>query len=456
MNRLIFSLVVSGMGLVLIPMMVQAGSGGIPSVEEVRAAIDAAGAAWIASDTGVQYWWESGSEFDSASGSVPGSVAGLGGILPDSRGVPVMDPILMWSRLRDRGRQPSDHDWRSVDGTNWMTPVKNQMNCGACAAFASLGCLEAVIRIASADPGIDIDLSEQHLFSCAGGDCPTGLYMGDAFTYIAENGVPDEKCLPYTAVDDNCADTCTDWQDQAETIDRWDLLWQYTVDIEALKAFVAEQPVACYMEVYGDFMSYQSGVYEHVTGNLLGGHFVVVIGWNDADGCWICKNSWGIGWGEEGYFRIRYGETSIGTWAMVPDYTSTVVTPTPRPTATPTPVMELGVTLTMPHTSFAAGDDFYLDAVICNPGMPIHAVPLCVLLEAGGLFWCWPGWQPLASGFECSYQDIPLGKTTRVIIAPFVWPDVPSAGVELVFWGAMLDPHMQGLLGELDRVSWTY
>nr|MDO8133672.1 DUF4114 domain-containing protein [Candidatus Njordarchaeum guaymaensis] len=28
---------------------------------------------------------------------------------------------------------------------------------------------------------------------------------------------------------------------------------------------------------------------------------------------WICKNSWGRGWGEAGWFRIAYGECGIGT-----------------------------------------------------------------------------------------------------------------------------------------------
>ncbi|RLF25981.1 MAG: hypothetical protein DRN14_07665, partial [Thermoplasmata archaeon] len=47
-------------------------------------------------------------------------------------------------------------------------------------------------------------------------------------------------------------------------------------------------------------------------GDYCGGHAVVIVGWNDADSCWICKNSWGTGWGESGWFRIKYNDSNIG------------------------------------------------------------------------------------------------------------------------------------------------
>jgi cathepsin B len=60
-------------------------------------------------------------------------------------------------------------------------------------------------------------------------------------------------------------------------------------------------------EVYHDFFSYKTGVYHHVTGDLEGGHAVKILGWGTADdgtNYWICANSWGSNWGEDGFFRI--------------------------------------------------------------------------------------------------------------------------------------------------------
>ena len=186
------------------------------------------------------------------------------------------------------------------------------------------------------------------------------------------------------------------------------------------------------------------------------GHFVVIIGWNDADDCWICKNSWGPDWGEDGYFRIKRGEVSIGTWAMVPDYTSASVTPTPAPTMTPTPALELGVTLEMPAARFDPGDTFSLTAKLGNPGKPISNVALCILLEAGGSYWCWPSWTPVTEAFDYRLTDAGLGTTVVAILDPFIWPDVPSLGTELYFWGVMLNTGMTDILGNYHRLAWSY
>jgi len=65
--------------------------------------------------------------------------------------------------------------------------------------------------------------------------------------------------------------------------------------------------------VYSDFMNYGSGIYMHTSGHFEGGHAVKILGWGVEGGInyWICANSWGPKWGEEGFFRIAYGECGI-------------------------------------------------------------------------------------------------------------------------------------------------
>ena len=50
-----------------------------------------------------------------------------------------------------------------------------------------------------------------------------------------------------------------------------------------------------------------------------GGHAVVILGYGEELGVpyWICQNSWGYNWGEDGYFRIAMGECGIDSQAVV-------------------------------------------------------------------------------------------------------------------------------------------
>jgi C1A family cysteine protease len=60
--------------------------------------------------------------------------------------------------------------------------------------------------------------------------------------------------------------------------------------------------------VYEDFKHYKSGVYSYVSGKKLGGHAILLVGYDDKEQCFIVKNSWGPDWGENGFFRIAYSE----------------------------------------------------------------------------------------------------------------------------------------------------
>ncbi len=39
---------------------------------------------------------------------------------------------------------------------------------------------------------------------------------------------------------------------------------------------------------------------------LLGGHAVVLVGYDDTKKVWIVRNSWGTNWGQAGYFTMPY------------------------------------------------------------------------------------------------------------------------------------------------------
>ncbi len=208
---------------------------------------------------------------------------------------------------------PSKFDWRDYGGYDWTTPIRDQMGCGSCVAFAVVGAFEGDIKVHFNAPQLNIDLSEQYLFSCGRGPggCDYGWDNSSALNYLKSHGIPDEVCLPYAAVDNNCDQACSDWQMRARGIEEWMGVLGLVEQIKA--ALLTKGPLATDMSVYTDFMYYTGGVYEQVSTHFEGGHAVAIVGWSDPDSCWTCKNSWGRGWGEEGWFRIKWGECGINS-----------------------------------------------------------------------------------------------------------------------------------------------
>jgi cathepsin B len=68
-------------------------------------------------------------------------------------------------------------------------------------------------------------------------------------------------------------------------------------------------PVETAFSVYADFENYAGGIYQHKSGQMMGGHAVKFVGWGSEGGVdyWKVANSWNPYWGEKGYFRIKRG-----------------------------------------------------------------------------------------------------------------------------------------------------
>ena len=280
----------------------------IAELELVRRAIEETGANWTAGLNSVSILPP---ELRPGAGTFP-LPAQAGGvpreIVTIGPGVGVPAPLAL----------PTSFDWRSVSSNNWMTPIKDQGQCGSCWAFGALAAYEVRMKLAANNPGLVPDLSEQQMLSCSPGSC-AGWYMDDTADWITCHGTVDEGCFPYLAQDTApCSDSCSDRDSRKYKGEGWSWVcdnW-YTVDIDRIKQEIySGGPVPAYMEVYSDFDSYTGGIYTHTSGYFRGGHCVAIVGWGSSGGVdyWICKNSWGTGWGESGWFRIKMGEVSIGT-----------------------------------------------------------------------------------------------------------------------------------------------
>lgn len=203
---------------------------------------------------------------------------------------------------------PNYWDWRNINGKNFVSPIQNQGACGSCVAFASIAALETQFNISYNNPSLNLDLSEQNLFSNIGG-CGSGSWPEDAHNFLKSNGVSDETCQPYISgrlgEDQSASAACSDVKDRRYKITKTESFLDSSV-----KTGVLNGPLVATMNVYEDLMFYKEGIYSHVTGKFLGGHAVTIVGYDDASNAWIVKNSWGIDWGENGFFRIKRDDVS--------------------------------------------------------------------------------------------------------------------------------------------------
>lgn len=92
------------------------------------------------------------------------------------------------------GRQsiPASVDWRTL---GYVTPIKNQGQCGSCWAFSSISALESYNYKVNKKL---INYSEQQLVDCVyTRDGCQGGFMTTAFSYMAKNGTALSASYPY-------------------------------------------------------------------------------------------------------------------------------------------------------------------------------------------------------------------------------------------------------------------
>ena len=151
-------------------------------------------------------------------------------------------------------------------------------------------------------------------------DCGRYFYMvikqlggADLAPGPGEFGEPVEACWPYANV---CTgeppeaygtanpDWCSDWEAKSkkqkvnyETPD---------ITVDNLKHAIYIGPICIGMYVYSNFFNYSGDIYDKEEGGYAGGHGVCLVGWDDTERYFIMRNSWGSGWGINGYCKYSY------------------------------------------------------------------------------------------------------------------------------------------------------
>eukprot|EP01100_Stratorugosa_tubuloviscum_P009301 TRINITY_DN389_c0_g1_i1.p1 TRINITY_DN389_c0_g1~~TRINITY_DN389_c0_g1_i1.p1 ORF type:complete len:487 (-),score=209.22 TRINITY_DN389_c0_g1_i1:1326-2729(-) len=226
---------------------------------------------------------------------------------------------------------PVNFDWRNKDGSNFVSPVRDQGSCGSCYAFATTAMLEARIRVQSNNQQTTI-LSPQEIVSCSqyAQGCEGGFdYL--ISKYGEDFGLVEEACYPYQDYSGRYV-PCTPCNGRRIKVTNYYYIGGYygaSTEQLMMQEIYENGPISVSIEVYPDFSLYSSGVYIHnatlssLSNNLpweITNHVVCVVGWGFDEQSslpyWIVKNSWGNTWGLDGYIWIRKGTDEIAIESM--------------------------------------------------------------------------------------------------------------------------------------------
>lgn len=230
-----------------------------------------------------------------------------------------------------------------------ITEIRDQGECASCWA---VGVAEvATDRLCISSNGKDQSrLSAEDLLGCCdscGMKCKGG-YTGMAWEYVRQVGIVTggangnkewcneyafpkcshgiqgsyPECSSIPPEDPECSTTCIKGYPIPYDQDRHKMksAFQLENDVNQIKSEIfANGPVEATFQVFEDFMTYKSGIYQHVTGKRVALHTVKLIGWGVEGGVpfWRVVNSWNEEWGEEGQFRIRLGTNECSIEAQV-------------------------------------------------------------------------------------------------------------------------------------------
>lgn len=208
----------------------------------------------------------------------------------------------------------------SVDLSQHCTPVKDQGQEGSCTAFSSLAAMEYIGK--KFNNGLDANFSEKFTYYVTRVDIArgrasqdSGAYVRDAIKSTVSYGTCLENTWPYSnSLSTRPSSKAYTEAKKYESVSYTSI--RPSTNINLVKTTLSQGiPVVigftCYSNIFDDSVEV-SGIIPLPNNNIIGGHAVLVVGYDDATNLFKFKNSWGTSWGVNGYGYLPYQYYNTG------------------------------------------------------------------------------------------------------------------------------------------------
>ncbi|UXI23113.1 glycosyltransferase 25 family member [Sarcoptes scabiei] len=208
------------------------------------------------------------------------------------------------------GQYPAHIDLRDI---GHLTSIKNQGNCGACWAFATICTIESLLLASKQVSPCKFSLSEQNLIDCASKRGCDGEKQSTGYRFLQQNGTCESSRYPYVAKVQQCKhpfgpnykirDFCMIHPENP------------TIVKTVLAKFKAAVSTSLQILDMDKFRHYdgKSVIINDFKAKPLN-HAVNIVGYGPKFGrqAWIVRNSWGTSWGDKGYAYVSQDSSIFG------------------------------------------------------------------------------------------------------------------------------------------------
>lgn len=195
-------------------------------------------------------------------------------------------------------------DWSSKGK---ISPIKHQKVCQACYVFSAIAGLEAAIALKW---NVIVQLSEQEIVDCSYSFKNNGCVGGQpafVYDYALANGLNLQSNYEYEAVEKQC---------KAPTFKpAFKQTFKYfkpELNVLSIMQYLQYGPVVVNHYAPDSFKYYFSGIFQTADCNFqtIINHSSLIVGYDltAPQPYFLIKNSWGVKWGERGFYKVLIGD----------------------------------------------------------------------------------------------------------------------------------------------------